>query len=123
MRGNPANYRPQQFPAGATTAAGGLEVANNYVNAEETQPKITLTFILSLLAVYFIWDIFIQKNKKVSDVIEPGNIRTNFYNLLAITLGVVIGVNLFKVLFVKLAALEIPGLSWLAKRALPLLQF
>ena len=64
----------------------------------------------------------VQKNRRVSEVVEGHNIRTNLYNLVWVGIAAVIFLNGFKVLLVKLAAWNIPGVSWLAGQLVPLFQ-
>lgn len=82
----------------------------------------TLGFWIGLVILYIIWDFVVLGNKKIKDVIEPGNIRTNLYNLFMIGIAAVIFINGFKVVLVKVAAWEIPLFSWLANKLLPLFQ-
>jgi len=89
---------------------------------DPARPRVTLGFWLGLLAVYLIWDVIVQKNRKVGEVVDSKNIRTNLYNLVWVGFAAVIFLNGMKVLLVKLAAWNIPGLSWLAEKLVPLFQ-
>lgn len=80
------------------------------------------TFLLAVAMLYLVWDWFVLKNKKIEETISPSNIRANLYNILMITFAAVIGINLFKVIFVKIAAWEIPGISWVAEKFVVLFQ-
>ena len=84
--------------------------------------KDAVWFWLGLGVLYLIWDYFVLKNKKLNDVIEPANIRANLYNIVFIGFAAVIFVNGMKVLLVKLAAMNIPGISKLCQRLIPLFQ-
>lgn len=80
------------------------------------------SFLFAVTLLYLVWDWFVLKNKKIEDTISPSNIRANFYNILMITFAAVIGVNLFKVIFVKIAAWNIPVVSWIAEKFVVLFQ-
>ena len=87
----------------------------------EIEGATTLGFWAGLIILYLIWDMVVLKTKAVK-VVEPANIRTNLYNLFMIGIASVIFINGFKVVLVKLAAWNIPGLSWLSEKLLPLFQ-
>lgn len=89
---------------------------------DEKAKKNAVWFWLGLGVLYLIWDYFVLKNKKVSEIVEPANIRTNLYNIVFIGFAAVIFINGMKVLLVKLAALKIPGISRLCQMLLPLFQ-
>jgi len=90
--------------------------------AQKRTGTITLTFMLSILVVYLLWDVYVNRNKKVADVVDSKNISTNVYNIFAVGFAALIFFNLMKAFLVKVAAWRIPGLSWVAERALPLFQ-
>ena len=89
---------------------------------EKSTEKDVIWFWLGLGVLYLVWDYFVLKNKKLNEVIEPANIRANLYNIVFIGFAAVIFVNGAKVLLVKVAALNIPGVSKLCQRLIPLFQ-
>lgn len=114
MRGNAAD-------AGLALAPEPLESgAINQV--KDNGGYLTLGFWLTLLAIYLFWDVVVTRNRNLTEVIDAGNIRTNLYNLFFIGFAAVIFVNGFKVLLVKIAAWNIPGVSWVAEQILPFFQ-
>lgn len=114
-------YQPEAV-ARPVNARPPAELPTPATNAVEKDAGITLHFWLALAALYLVWDYFAVGNKKIREAVEPGNIRTNLYNLFAVGIAAVIFINGMKVLLVKVAAWEIPGLSWLAKKLVPLFQ-
>lgn len=93
----------------------------NYRN-QNGEGTATLIFWLTLAGIYLFWDYFAIKNKTVSKIIEPANIRTNIYNLFVIGFAAVIFINGFKVILSKVGELNIPGVSWIARKIFPLFQ-
>lgn len=114
MRGNFAYQENLDNETAVIRNAG-----NNY---EDSQPKLSLTFVLISLVVLILWDFIVLKFKKVGDVVDSKNIRTNAYNIVFISFAAAIGINLFKILFVKLAAWNIPVISWVSKQLIPIFQ-
>jgi len=108
--------------------------ANNNVatfpgTAEQTEVKqekngIILTSIwVNFLILYLVWDYFVNKNKKIQDVVDAGNVRTNVYNIVAITFAAVLGINGIKILLVKIGGwAESKNIRPLVDRLLPLFQ-
>ena len=102
----------------------------NYQNVEDNEREpaykkrgwTLTTFILAIFLLYLFWDWVILRNRKVSETISPSNIRTNTYNMLIITFAAVLGINLLKIIFVKLAAWDIPVISWVAEKFVVLFQ-
>lgn len=99
-------------------AAGEIAPVANIVDVEVKSP---LNIWVAIVILYLLWDFLILRTK-AKDVIEPSNIRTNLYNLFFIGVASLIFFNGFKVLLVKIAAWNIPGISWLAEKLLPLVQ-
>ena len=90
--------------------------------AEKDKGTSVLYFWIGLAILYFIWDYFVLRNKRLKDTVSPENIRTNLYNLTVIGTAAVIFINGMKVLLVKLSTFEIPGITWIVRRLLPLFQ-
>jgi len=106
----PANKVPHDPP---------VAQRNNAIN--DARPVTTLGFWVALLILYFLWDVIVLRSR-LRDTVEPGNIRTNLYNIFMIGMAAVIFINGMKVLLVKVAAWHIPGVSWLAAKLVPLFQ-
>lgn len=115
MRANAAGYTPTPTPQGAQINAAVTPEDNGRAGVS------TVRFWVGLLLLYLVWD-WVVLRTKAKDIVNPGNIRTNVYNLFFIGIAAVIFINGFKVLLVKVAAWEIPGVSWVAERLLPLFQ-
>lgn len=118
MRGNVLEERVNAIPQGPIVNA-------NDIPQDPTQKRtggITLGFVLTILAAYLVWDVVVQKNKRVGDVVDSKNISTNVYNIFAVGFAALIFFNLMKAFLVKIAAWNIPVISWIAERALPLFQ-
>ncbi len=82
--------------------------------------NVTLGFWGALAAIYIIWDYVVLGNRQLKETLAPSNIRANLYNLVVVGIAAVIFVNIGKVALVKLAAWNIPGISWLAEELTPL---
>ncbi len=91
-------------------------------NEQQVRDNFTLGLWGGLLVIYIIWDFIVLGNKNLKEALSPGNIRANLYNLLVIGVAAVIFINIGKVLVVKLAAWNIPGISWLAEEITPLFE-
>lgn len=72
-----------------------------------------------LFLVYLFWS-WVDTQEGVAESVKPENIKTNARNLLVITLGAIIGINIFNVAMTKLSKLNIPILSPMAGALLPL---
>ncbi|MBT9145238.1 MAG: hypothetical protein DDT42_01108 [candidate division WS2 bacterium] len=91
-------------------------------NEQQVRDNFTLGLWGGLLVIYIIWDFIVLGNKNLKEALSPGNIRANLYNLIVIGIASVIFINIVKVLVVKLAAWNIPGVSWLAEEITPLFE-
>lgn len=120
MRAYSVNANKQVAP----NANGGQNATKE--NGKTKKPvgtgTLTLGFWVILLAAYVVWDLVVIRNTKLMDVVNPGNIRANLYNIFIIGLGAVVFINGMKVILVKVGALEWPVVSWIAKQFLPLFQ-
>jgi hypothetical protein len=72
-----------------------------------------------LFAAYLAWD-YAQGRTKISESIQPRNMRANVHNLIVVGAASVIFINGANVLFTKLAAMKIPVVSRVAGTFLPL---
>ncbi len=75
-----------------------------------------------MLVIYILWDYVVLGNKELEKTLSVSNIRTNIYNLVVIGIASVIFINIAKVIVVKLAAWNIPIISWLAEEVTPLFE-
>ncbi len=75
-----------------------------------------------LLVIYILWDYVVLGNKELEKTLSVSNIRTNLYNLVVIGFASIIFINIAKVIVVKLAAWNIPIISWLAEEITPLFE-
>lgn len=108
-------------PVQGSTEVAAPATGNNL--AENTQPaKHSIMWWLMLAVLYFIWD-FVQTRNKVTEAIQPRNIRANAHNLLVIGVGAVVFLKGANVLLTKLAAMRIPVVSRIAGAFLPLFNF
>jgi len=105
----------QQSAAMPTSAP----TSNLEKNTEAAQSPGSIVWWGLLLVLYLGWD-YLQNNSKLGEGLEPSNIRANVHNIIIITLAAVIGINGLNVLFTKLAALKIPGVSKAAGTMLPM---
>ena len=123
MRAQVSGQRIEAVPlTGHKPSNRPVETIEQNAEVKPENGTSTLGFWLGLGILYILWDFVVLGNKKIKETINPGNIRTNLYNIILIGVAAVIFINGFKVLLVKLGALEIPGVSWLAKKLLPLFQ-
>ena len=114
----PKNIKPAGEPEPETKARSVVRE-----NQEDKEGEKSIIGIwTALLILYFAWDYFVLKNKKIDENLDPANIRANLYNMTFIGLAAVLFINGFKVLLVKVGSFEIPIISKLAKRLLPLFQ-
>ncbi len=91
-------------------------------NEQQVRDNFTLGLWGGLLVIYIIWDFVVLGNKNLERSLSATNIRTNLYNLVVIGIASVIFINITKVIIVKLAAWNIPGVSWLAEEITPLFE-
>lgn len=99
-----------------------LNITSEEVGEDQISRENAIWFWLGLGILYVVWDYFVLKQKTLADVIQPSNIRTNLYNIFFIGFAAIIFINGFKVLLVKMASFNIPILSKLSSRLLPLFQ-
>lgn len=64
--------------------------------------------VVILLVVYAVWA-FVAMHQRVRESVQPRNIAINVYNLVLITLTVVLGLALTKIALAKMALLHVPG--------------
>lgn len=111
-----------QVPAANDIMADVAKPVTKPFKEPQEQGATTLGFWVGLAILYILWDYVVLRNTKIKEIVNPGNIRANLYNIVLIGMSAVIFINGFKVFLVKVAAWELPGVSWLAKKLLPLFQ-
>lgn len=70
--------------------------------------------LLALVGIYVLWA-WIAQNERIRESLNPSNIAANLHNIISITLIAVIGLVSLKVLTTKLAAMGVPGASYVAQ--------
>ncbi|MBT9146164.1 MAG: hypothetical protein DDT42_02046 [candidate division WS2 bacterium] len=91
-------------------------------NEQQVRDNFTLGLWGGLLVIYIIWDFIVLGNKSLEKSLSATNIRTNLYNLVVIGIASMLFLNIGKVIVVKLAAWNIPVISWLAEEITPLFE-
>lgn len=86
-------------PVGNSVAMGGASIGQAAgAQASTVAPVIGLGMIAAL---YFIFS-YAQDKTGIAASLSRGNIKANLHNILVSTLAVIIGTNLFKILFGKM---------------------
>jgi len=79
--------------------------------ASDAASTLMLPFVLIIaVALYFVWAL-LEQHEKIKTAVEPKAIGINLRNLLVIMVTVVLGLNLFKILAVKISVF----LAWATK--------
>lgn len=87
-------------PVGNNVAMGGANgVAATSAGGVGLAPVVGLGM---LAALYFIFS-YAQDKTGIAASLSRGNVKANLHNILVATLSVIIGTNLFKILFGKMA--------------------
>jgi len=102
------NPQIQPTPRNTTPRVGGGAGSRSQSDAAAT---LMLPFVLIIaVALYFVWAL-LEQHQKIKTALEPKAIGINLRNLLVIMVTVVLGLNLFKILAVKISLF----ISWLSK--------
>ncbi len=102
------NPQIQPTPSNTTPRVGGGAGSRSQSDAAAT---LMLPFVLIIaVALYFVWAL-LEQHQKIKTALEPKAIGINLRNLLVIMVTVVLGLNLFKILAVKISLF----ISWLSK--------
>jgi len=102
------NPQIQLTPRNTTPRVGGGAGSRSQSDAAAT---LMLPFVLIIaVALYFVWAL-LEQHQKIKTALEPKAIGINLRNLLVIMVTVVLGLNLFKILAVKISLF----ISWLSK--------
>ncbi len=102
------NPQIQPTPSNTTPRVGGGAGSRSQSDAAAT---LMLPFVLIIaVALYFVWAL-LEQHQKIKTALEPKAIGINLRNLVVIMVTVVLGLNLFKILAVKISLF----ISWLSK--------
>lgn len=78
-------------------------VANKNAKGDGSSVAMYPFVLAAGVVLYFVWAI-LEQHQRIRNAIQPKQIGINLRNLLVIMVTVVLGLNLFKVLAVKLSA-------------------
>lgn len=110
---------PAESMGTSTPVPGSGSMTNLEENTQAGRKQGSIVWWLMLFLVYLGWD-YIQTREKVTEAVQPRNIRANIHNLAVIGLAAVLFINGANVLLTKLSAMRIPLISKGAGALLPL---
>ena len=100
-----------------STMGTSSDGSSNHQKNTKDNHKVAVWWLFGIIILYFVLGLL--QHKKFAEDLKPGNVGMNLHNILVITLSAVIGMNILKVFFHKLATLSIPGVSSFAGRMTP----
>jgi len=116
MHGTKQNSFTTPVPMASQTAGfTSMAAATGYSGAgvsggPATTPGILAT-LLGLTVLYVVWGILQKAHDGIREQVQPRNIAHNVHNFLTITLTVIIGLVITKIVIAKLAGWGIPGMT------------
>ena len=117
MHGNKQNTFTTPVPNASQAAGFTSQAAATGFSGGAAGPATTtgvLATLLALSALYIVWGILQKAHDGIREEVQPRNIAHNVHNFLTITLTVIIGLFIVKVVILKLAGWGVPGLTSVA---------
>jgi hypothetical protein len=106
--GNPTKDLNQHALPTAAVAAGAAQRSRSSNEAQ----GVYLPWVYAGLVVLYLVYAVIEQHEKLKSAIEPKNIGINLRNIAVILVPVILGINLLKILSVKLVAWGVPGAKY-----------